>query len=1218
MTKDYRIALTITLVMVVFSEVLGITGIIPGSLGLLKSTLFSGEWVFYLGNVGLHAFILLTGYLAPSWRPVGRVLLVGVALDIAMLPYLPAPAEFYYLLVAFFAGPGLASIAMLLTGCWRGTGGLRQEHLALLGALVLYQCFSPAILSYLYLTGALHPTTFDSVAFRIDASLGFSPSVTVALLFRTHPAAEALPLAAYQLMPFGFSLLYALQVRSRLRWPANVLMLITVSGVLAAILYLTCPITGPKYAFGDSFPYAMRAAADYPMHTTGAPPVARNGMPSMHFALALLLWFNARSLHPVVRGVFAIVLGLTFLATLGLGEHYLIDLVAGVSLALTVQAICTRTLPWSHPARRNAMLAGALLTAAWILAVVFAGAAFANIPGLTWALTIATIGVSAALFANLDRAWPPQVAILPEDPPRPAVAARESGQRRDLRFAFAMFLISGFAGLVYQVLFSKALALTFGSASTATYTVLATYMGGMALGAWVGGMLAERRRDMLRLYALCELGIGAFCLATPAIFIAIQEMYVAAAAGLAPDAKILTVLRVVLGALPLAAPTILMGMTMPLLARFLGERARSLGISVAILYGANTLGAAFGALMAGYAIIPGLGVGKTILFAAAANLIAAFLALRLQKSQVAAGEAPAETAAPAAPSVVTKEMRTLGVLATALLAVGGFVTLALEVNYIHLLAVVAGNSVYAFSLMLFTFLLGLGAGAEAGRRLLVRAVSLPLALGLLEFGLAGVILAGVFMWDSLPAYFASFAGYPLTQSFGAREFVRGLVCWLAMFPAAFFIGALYPVAMECVGQSFPRRRFAALGGAAALNTAGNILGVLVAGFFMLPVLGALRSLQAIAALSLVLGIAAIAFSPWRRRPLAWIPAAGVLVLLAVQPRSFDYTALSSGANVYFGAQPYGTVIDHAESVDGGLTTVAERQLAGGVRSLTLLTNGKFQGNNSGEMTAQIGIAVAPLLHTPARESAVVIGYGTGVSSRTLHDAGFSKLEVVDLSADIVRLADAHFSDINGGVSKRPGVQMHITDGRNFLLLQERTHDLISLEISSIWFAGAASLYNREFYNLVKRRLRPDGVLQQWVQLHHIEPIDILYIIGSAHAEFRHVWLYFIGGQGVIVATNDARRVPARENFDVLENTSAFVPLLRQLGATYEQVSGNLLLGPRDIDRLLAANEAAASRWISTDDNLRLEYSTPKGNVLDGQQSLNQNIGMLRKIGMSGR
>ena len=340
----------------------------------------------------------------------------------------------------------------------------------------------------------------------------------------------------------------------------------------------------------------------------------------------------------------------------------------------------------------------------------------------------------------------------------------------------------------------------------------------------------------------------------------------------------------------------------------------------------------------------------------------------------------------------------------------------------------------------------------------------------------------------------------------------------------------------------------------------------------------------------------------------------LLVLFALQPSSFDYSALASGANVYFAPQNYGRVIDHAESADGGLTTVAEGPPVDGQRSLTLLTNGKFQGSNGGEMTAQIGFAVAPLLHTPARNRALVIGYGTGVSSRTLHEAGFQSLDIADLSADIVRLANTHFADINATVSTRPGVHTHITDGRNFLLLQERAYDLVSMEVTSIWFAGAASLYNREFYQLVKKRLRPDGVLQQWVQLHHISPLDLLYILGSVRTEFSHVWVYYIGGQGIIVATNDPRRSPAPENFRLLQSTASFAPLLAQLDASYQTIASAILLNPAGTDRLLGSFSAPASRWVSTDDNLFLEYSTPKGNVLDGQQSLNRNVAFLKKYG----
>src|SRR5690606_10729738 len=263
----------------------------------------------------------------------------------------------------------------------------------------------------------------------------------------------------------------------------------------------------------------------------------------------------------------------------------------------------------------------------------------------------------------------------------------------------------------YQVLFSKSLALTFGSTSTAMYTVLATYMGGMALGAWLGGLLAEKRGDALTLYGFCELGIGVFCLSTPLVFAGIQGLYTAVATGIAPEAGILTVFRLALGALALLVPTILMGMTLPLLARFLGSRASSLGVSVALLYGANTLGAAFGALLAGYLIIPALGLLKTTLLAAAATRAGGCVAVRLRAQWAAGDSAPAARgeagAGTASLAPVAGPVRALGVVALVLLTVGGFVTLALEVNYVHLLAVVAGNSVYASALMPFAFLLGL-------------------------------------------------------------------------------------------------------------------------------------------------------------------------------------------------------------------------------------------------------------------------------------------------------------------------------------------------------------------------------------------------------------------------------------------------------------------------------------------------------------------------------
>jgi spermidine synthase len=448
-----------------------------------------------------------------------------------------------------------------------------------------------------------------------------------------------------------------------------------------------------------------------------------------------------------------------------------------------------------------------------------------------------------------------------------------------------------------------------------------------------------------------------------------------------------------------------------------------------------------------------------------------------------------------------------------------------------------------------------------------------------------------------------------------REVVRGVVCWLAMFPPAVLIGAIYPIAMECIGRANPTRAIRSLGQAAALNTVGNIAGVLIGGFVLLPYLGAMRSIQLLAVVCMLLGAITLWQAGATRRWIGWVPAGIALAMLILQPSSFDYTKLSMGSNVYFSPQQWGKVIDHAESTDGGLTSVTLREEPGLPPLRTLLTNGKFQGNdsNEGEMRAQIGFALAPLLHIPHRNDALVIGYGTGASSRVIQEAGFAKLDIVELSADIVRMANKHFPGINGGVTERNGVKTHITDGRNFLLLQSGRYDLIGMEISSIWFAGAASLYNREFYALAKQRLQPHGVLQQWMQLHHVTPLDVTRILASIRSEFKFVWLYLIGGQGIIVASNDQSAAPTAHNIELLRRTSSLQPILGILGTDPIGLLDALLLDPSGTDKLLTSFGLPIAYWISTDDNLRLEYDTPKGNAFDSAKSFIGNVNFIKKF-----
>lgn len=1203
------------------------TGIAAWPLNAFFKTTQSSIYFFFL--YGLYGwFIYLMFIFSERWgKTQTRISILGLAcFAIVVIIYLwtkYAQGGDHEIASTFFAGVlglslGVVTVILLLQRAFFIDIPSQQRSDArqlLLGGvfLLLYGATAETII---HLTVGLHPTTFDGTLYHFEATLGFFPSTLLGQLGHQLPWLKYIVTVVYDYFALEFAVLFGAQILRKHEPQVNILMAWLIAGIACLIGYHFLPATGPIYVFSSDFPFTMPSTEQVPSTPMLVMPSYRNAVPSMHFGWALLLWLNARMLQaPLLRAGFLLILVLNVIGTLMLGEHYLVDLIIAVPFIVSIQAFSMFRLGWANIHRRNAILGGLAVWLSWVLILRFGINIFKVVPGLSWAAMICTIWVSTRLYrplvSDFIASWKPSAILATPKPESSSLWTRE------IKLIAAMFVTSGFAGLIYEVLFSKELALTFGSNAIATYTVLATYMGGMAIGAWLGGKIASSRNNALFLYAICEFGIGIYALATPFIFKWIQLIYINIATGFPPDATILLLFRLTLGALALALPTLLMGMTLPLLARFLESRSHTLGWSVAILYSANTIGAALGALLSGYLILPALGVNRTTLLASLLNLFVALLAIQLYKEGLPSiGTIIREQfQLPRSENKISKvsasEQR-LGLLALIILGVGGIVTLAIEIKYMHLLAVIAGNSTFAFSLMLFSFLLGLGCGAEAIKHILNRISHGAVLLGWLEFGLAFVILAGVFFWEQLPDYFGLFADYPLRLGFGAREFIRGLVCLLLMFPPAFFIGAIYPVAMECIGRAHPFDSIRALGRAAALNTLGNIVGVLLGGFVLLPQLGALRSIQLLAIVCAVLGGIALALSPRKQKPHTWLPVIVVIFCLAIQPSSFNYTKLASGANVYFAPQGWGEVIDHAESIDGGLTSVASNNSMG-QQILTLLTNGKFQGNNSrnGEMQAQLGFSLSPLLHTQARTRALIIGYGTGVSARTLRDAGFQHLDIVDISSDIIQLADKHFGDVNDRVTSSSGSQTFVTDGRNYLLLCGQKYDIIGLEISSIWFAGAASLYNREFYRLAKRKMHDHGVLQQWIQLHHLLPIDILYILGSVRAEFEYVWLYNIGSQGMIIATNDPTRSPSSENLDHLMATVSMQPLLGMLNHPPTELLNKQLLDPLGIDRLLNGFAVPATYWVSTDDNLFLEYSTPKGNVLDSVASYTRNLEFIK-------
>lgn len=1089
----------------------------------------------------------------------------------------------------------------------------RLRWLALLSVL-----FAMVPHSALGLTATLHPYTFDMFALQWDRAAGLNIAPLIVRTVEQVPGLSEILHMAYGLTPLTFLSVSLLQLRGR---PAGV-----ASGVLSWVVLTCCalmayhlfPITGPRYIFGtDNFASELLDSTKQPLDLTRVRPFPRNGMPSMHFGWCLaasILWWRTGT-RAWSRAAIIFVTACTAIATLYNGEHYAIDLIVAVPFVLAAIGLSTTDVPWSSVARRNLVLSGFGIWLVWVLSLRHQLVLFLDHPWLCWLLIGATALVVCLQARWMARFTSERTVNVGADTPLLRSTAQLSVRRLQFRFG-AMFFVSGMAALVYQVLFAKELALVFGSTATATFTVLATFLGGMAIGSLLGGLLAHRLPRPLQAYAFVEIGITVYCLITPQLFEAIQSGYVAWATGLAPDAPSLMLLRVVLGATVLLVPTVLMGSALPLLAHATGPTTGRIGERVAWLYFANTAGAALGALLTAYFVIPAVGAHSTTLVAAMLNLMVALGAIELAKSGM---NTASLAAVPALRSDLVQRpglTPRLRWAALAALGLGGLLSLGLEVVYVHMLSIVGGNSVYAFGLMVATFLVGLSLGGESARRFLLASriePSIPLVMMLL--GLCLSVALGGLLWNSIPDYFASFAQYPAARTFGSREVVRGLVCCGVMIPPTLFIGASYVVALDIVTTTAGREDSVALGLGAAINTLGNITGVLLFGFVLLPILGGLDAGRVIAvgAFMLAIGVMLLAGRP-HRTTLIGAGLVGVVLMLSSRG-SLDYDSLSSGANVYFSPRHWGQIIDHAESIDGGLTTVAQQSAPTGA-VLTLLTNGEFQGNDAlgGEMQAQVGFALAPLLHQDRRDRALVIGYGTGVTTRVFHEAGFKQVDVAELSRDIVRMANQHFAKVNKLASEGPGVTMRITDGRNLLLLSPDRYDVVSLDITSIWFAGAASLYNQEFYRLARSKMQPDGVLQQWMQMHHLNGTDLLQIMATLRSEFKFVSLYLIGSQGILVATNSAAKASA--NPVAMQTLRASAPLadaLRIVGRSPELLAEDIFLNAPAVDRFLTGFGIDPSVWYSTDDNLRLEYDTPLGNVNDAARSFADNKALLERF-----
>ncbi len=664
----------------------------------------------------------------------------------------------------------------------------------------------------------------------------------------------------------------------------------------------------------------------------------------------------------------------------------------------------------------------------------------------------------------------------------PSAAPSDAAARRTL---FLLFLLSGGCGLVYQVLWVRRLTLIFGATTYAMATVLAVFMGGLALGSALARTRADRVPSPLKAYARLEVGVAVSALAVLPALTAAERLVQAALSPEASPGTSLAVQFVVCFAI-LVVPTTCMGATLPILSRWVSGAFATRGRDLGRLYAVNTLGACLGTLFAGFLAVEFLGIRITNAGAAATNILVAWMAWRLAgRSAVAA---PGEDDGPAVEPAG-------GPPIAVLLALGfgsGLFALGHEVAWTRLLGLVLLNTTYAFTAILATVIFGIGAGSLIGAWAADRTDRPDRVFGLTQIavGLGAVGMARLL--DVIVAQ-QTWLLDAHALPFARAQLVSLGVCVLLLLPSSLAMGAGYPLLAKAVtrGASVGRR----VADLYSVNTVGGILGSVASGFVLLPTLGVFGGLTVLAGGNIALGIAA--GWPGRGRALGgW--AAGSVVAVGL------FAAGSGGLDletVYRARLPEGSTILAIEETATSTVMVADHSEPR-VRRIWIQSCWVAGTGGTHKMLGHLS-----MLHGDGRDRAVGIAFGTGQSFGSALAHGLKRLDCVDLDRGMVELGGEWFKAWNHDLLAQPGTHVYVQDGRSFLGRSRGVYDAVLMEPLQPWYAGAVNLYTREFYEAAHAALKPRGTLTQWLPLDDVTPGMMRSVVGTFADVFPRTWLY---------------------------------------------------------------------------------------------------------------
>ena len=766
-----------------------------------------------------------------------------------------------------------------------------------------------------------------------------------------------------------------------------------------------------------------------------------------------------------------------------------------------------------------------------------------------------------------------------------------------------LFVGSGCAALVYEVVWFQLLQLVIGSSAVSMAVLLGTFMGGMCAGSLLLPRYVPRDRHPLRVYAALEALIGLFAVLVLVLTPLVAYVY-SSVAGYGMAGLLLRALVAVIILLP---PTLLMGATLPAIARWVEMTPR--GVSwLGFFYGGNIAGAVLGCLLAGFYLLRVYDMTISTLAGVAINLAVAAIAWSLAKRTDAIQRDSEDPGLK--PKAVERNAPGTGyrLPATLLLAtaISGATALGSQVVWTRLLSLLVGATVYAFAIILAVFLFGLGIGSSLGATL-SRSTRRPrLALGVCQLSLMAAIAWAAYMLTSGLPY------WPINPSLATSPGVMFQVdivraAWVVL-PGAILWGASFPLAIAALAASAPVDAASRdadpghlVGRAYAANTAGAIVGAIGASLFLVGTVGTMRSQQIFMAMSAIAACCAMAPLLWTsprskgstEAPLGTFGFTIVVIALVAAIWTVNRLPPVPGLLIAYGRYMV-TWLGSADvmfSGEGLNSSVAVTQLPGGIRNFHV--SGKVEASSEPQdMRLQRMLGHLPALLHPNPESVLVVGCGAGVTAGSFVTyPALKRLVIAEIEPLIPQVVTTYFSEENHGVVNDPRVQIVYDDARHYVLTADEQFDVITSDPIHPWVKGSATLYTREYFEMVKRHLKPGGIVTQWVPLYESDAAVVKSEIATFFSVFPEasIWANLQEGQGYDVVLL-GRRDPGAIDLGELDRRFTDQQYARAVASM--RAAG--FMTPADLLATYGGRASDLAPWlegavINRDRNLRLQY-----------------------------